>query len=144
MILLNKNTYMEIYRHDNVKAFEQRYLPESANLYGENHLNQMILFKEILLNQLAGGKYFPNLIINTVNGGPTMELNAQEWMHNVFNPFLSENNFTTKAYCLGDEILSKESVRITAEDNSNSTFNFNFFSTLEDGLTWLEAQNLTL
>ncbi len=141
MTLLEKNEFVEIYLHNDIKAFEQRFLKPSSDLFGEKYIDQMKLFGNVITQQLNAGINFPNLIINTTQGGPTMEPLVQDWMHSVFYPFLEEKKITTKAYCLGEEILSKLSVELTADDKSNSPFKYDFFATLKEGMEWLKAQN---
>ncbi len=142
MTLLLENDFAEILRHDNVKAFELRYKPTSVNLFGERFIEQMTILKDQIIEQAALGHTFQNLIINTINGGPTIEPEVQEWMHSTFYPLLIENNITTKAYCMGEEIISKLSIELTADDKSNSSFKYDYFSSLEDALKWIKNQNI--
>jgi len=144
MIKIAENEYVEIYRHDDIMAFEQRFKAASEDLFGKGYIEQMKLFGEAIINQKNEGHNYPNVIINTTKNGPTMEPEVQDWMHETFYPLLAENKITTKAYCLGEEILSKLSIELTAGDNSNALFRFKFFSNLEEGREWLRIQNLTL
>lgn len=142
MIVLLENDYVTLYRHDDIKAYEQRFKPESVELFGKSYINQMKIFGEEIEKSQRESRDYPNLIINTTNGGPTMEPEVQEWMHSHFYPILSANNITTKAYCLGQEIISKLSVELTAEDDPNALFRFKFFATLEEGIDWITEQNI--
>lgn len=144
MIKLEEDDYMEIYRHNDIKAFEQRFKTASGELFGAGYINQMKIFGDIIVKEKSQGHDYPNVIINTTDNGPTMEPEVQDWMHSTFYPLLVEQKITTKAYCLGEEILSKLSVELTAGDDPNSLFKFKFFSNLEDGIEWLRVQNLTI
>ena len=144
MILLDENEFMGVYRHDDINAFEQRFKNASIDLFGEGYINQMRIFGKLIGSEIESGHAYPNIIINTTENGPTMEPEVQEWMHNTFYPLLVDYKITTKAYCLGEEILSKLSVELTAGDDPNSQFKFKFFSNLDDGIEWLRVQNLTI
>lgn len=144
MTLLEENDFVKLYRHDDIKTFEQRFKNASGDLFGKGYISQMEIFGNIIINQINQGYKYPNIIINTTENGPTMEPEVQEWMHTKFYPLLVENNITTKAYCLGEEILSKLSVELTAEEDPNALFKFNFFADLASGMEWLRTQNLTI
>ncbi|MEP1097142.1 MAG: hypothetical protein ABJG78_18655 [Cyclobacteriaceae bacterium] len=140
MKTLFKNNYQEILLHPELGIFEQRFLPASQDLFGDDYIREVSIFGETIQKNQSDENPYPNLIVNTLNGGPTMEPKVQEFMHAEFYPMIFDAGIRTKAYCLGDEILSKLSVELTAENDPNSKFKYKFFANLEEGMDWLRNQ----
>ncbi|MFT5821269.1 MAG: hypothetical protein ACI8ZM_002521 [Crocinitomix sp.] len=136
---LFENQFQTIYLHENLDVFEQRFKSDSQNIFGEAYIKEMRIFGDYMNTHQTPDKKISKIIINTLDGGPTMEPSVQKWMHDIFYPQISENGIKSKAYCMGEEIVAKLSIELTAEDDPNAMFKFQFFSSLEDGINWLSA-----
>ena len=136
---LFENDYQTIYLHEDNNIFEQRFKSKSQEIFGEAYINEMRIFGDQMAANQTSEKEVSKLIINTLDGGPTMEPSVQTWMHNNFYPQISNIGIKSKAYCLGEEILAKLSIELTVEDDPNALFKYQFFSSLEDSINWLNA-----
>lgn len=137
---LLENDFQKVLFHDDLGICEQRFKPASEMLFGDNYIREVSLFGDTILKARKEENPFYKLIINTLAGGPTMEPKVQDFMHNDLYPKLVKAGITTKAYCLGEEIIAKLSVELTADNDPKKQFNYQFFSSLEDGIAWLKTQ----
>lgn len=138
--VLYENEYQQVLSYPDEGIYEQRFKAASEVLFGEDYIREVKIFGEQIVATQNPESPFRKLVVNTLDGGPTMEPMVQEFMHAEFYPMLVEAGITTKAYCLGAEILSKISVELTAENDPRKQFNYKFFATLEEGLEWIRNQ----
>ena len=136
MNILFENTIQTIIHHPEINTLEQLFKRESDTVFGEHYQEEMTQFLGYCQ------KYKPSqLIINNKEAGYAIEPEMQEWMHVHIYPQLSEAGVVRKAYVLGEDIINQLSVEQTATEDPNPLFEFNFFSDLDEGKTWL-AQRL--
>lgn len=136
-----KNEYQEIFLHEEEGIFEERFTEASSEIFGDAYIREVSIFGDLIKENQPEIPYH-KLIINTLNGGPTMEPRVQEFMHSTLYPKLWGYGIRAKAYCLGAEIISKLSVELTAKGNTNkeNEFSYKFCATLEEGITFLNEQ----
>ena len=139
MKTLLENEYQEILFHEDLGIFEERFKEASAHIFGKDYIREVSLFGKAIVDNQSKDKPHTKLIINTLAGGPTMEPQVQQFMHDEFYPMILEAGIKHKAYCLGPEVISKLSVELTADSDPKQQFNYRFFATFEEGVDWLKT-----
>lgn len=139
MKTLFENEYHKVLLDEDEGIFELRYSAKSSELYGDAFIREIILVGDIMEAHQTKDKRYNHLLLNTLKGGPTMEKKVQEYMHDTVFPRSIEIGITAKAYCVGEEIISRLSIELTSENAPNSQVHHKFFSTREDGWTWLKS-----
>lgn len=139
MKILLETEYQEILFHDELGIFEERFKPASSEIFGKDYIQEVSLFGRAIVENQPEGQPHSKLIINTLAGGPTMESQVQQFMHEEFYPTILKAGIKHKAYCLGSEIVAKLSVELTADNDPRKQFNYRFFATLEEGIEWLKT-----
>lgn len=137
---LLETEYQRILMYDDLRICEQRFKKASQLLFGDDYIREVSLFGDLIIKSQTPENPFYKLLVNTLDGGPTMEPRVQEFMHHDLYPKLVEAGITTKAYCLGHEIIAKLSIELTADNDPIKQFNYKFFATLEEGIEWLKKQ----
>lgn len=133
-----QNRYMKLKFHEKVNTLEQEFLPDSAELFDRFYKEQMNIFLKTIK------EYMPSqLIINVLQGGPTMNPEVQEWMQTNFYDELVVCGVKRKAYLLGEELIAKLSIKQTAEEDPNQQFEYKYFSKHSKALQWLEEYEMS-
>lgn len=139
MKILFKNEFQEIFLDTELGIFEEQFQTASEELFGDDYIREVSIFGEMIQKNQPEDSPYTNLIVNTLKGGPTMEPKVQEFMHTTLYPKIWDAGIRNKAYCLGEEIISKLSVELTADNNPTGKFKYKFFATREEGVDWLKS-----
>ncbi|MEO9485315.1 MAG: hypothetical protein ABJG47_17790 [Ekhidna sp.] len=139
MKTLLENEYQEILLHEDLGVFEERFKEASSHIFGEDYIREVSFFGKAIVENQSKEQPFSKLIINTLAGGPTMEPQVQQFMHEEFYPMILKAGIRHKAYCLGPEIIAKLSVELTVDNDPRQQFNYQFFATLEESMAWLQT-----
>lgn len=123
---------MKLNFYDKLSVLEQEFLPESQELFDKFYIEQMLNFLEAI-------KYYTpaQLMINILQGGPTMNPEAQLWMQENFYVEISKYGVKRKAYLLGEELIARLSIKQTAEEDPNPRFVYQYFSDKDKAIDWL-------
>ncbi|MFD1553534.1 hypothetical protein DNU06_07615 [Putridiphycobacter roseus] len=125
-----ENDYFYFLRQEHLRTYEVKYKPSAYDIYNtaENQeITDLIIF--YIKEQIKAGYRYKSIIINTIEGGTTIAQKSQEYIHKVLYPFLLAQNIQNKLYCLGEEVISKLSITLTAETADSKKFNNQFFAT---------------
>ena len=138
--IIFENDFQQVVVYNELGIYEERFKAISAELFGDSYIREVTLFVDMVIAANEDGKSIQKLIISTIEGGPTMEPRVQDYMHEELYPRLAQSGVTAKAYCLGEEIISKLSVELTADSDPNKLFDYKFFATIEEGIDWLKSK----
>ncbi|MDX1350874.1 MAG: hypothetical protein R3279_11525 [Putridiphycobacter sp.] len=135
-----KDAFMVLYRDDQYQFYEIRYTPNAFNLFKIEDAktvinNSMIAFQK----EIDKNHNYQILIINTLDGGPTIERQTQEYVHSVLFPFFIKHGIQTHLYCLGEEVISKLSMSVTAEKYQSEDIQSHFFARYKDCIDWIKT-----
>ncbi len=137
-----QDKYMSIYRLDELGTFEIKYSVNAFDLFDFNDAVKVI--DQVMIEikkQLDAGFTYSIILLNTLDGGPTIEHQAQNYVHTQLFPFYLKNNICTKVYCLSEEIISKLSMTVTAEKDPSKKFTNVFFSNYKDCIEWISKRD---
>lgn len=141
MTSIHKSNYFELIVHPEIKTFEARFFKDAEKLLDEKFRVEYTLLTRLLDENQTKDDPFSNLLVNTLAGGPIMEPVMQKHMHEIVYPKFWEVGIRTKAYCLGEEIISRMSVELTVQQAPEAKFQDRFFGSLEEAKEWLASLN---
>ena len=138
-VLLYDDKYFSILRHEHLKSFEIRYTETAFDLFHFVEIKKITdLVIKLLTQEIANGHKYGIWIINTIEGGPTIEKVSQKYIHDIFFPFLFENQIMTHLLCLSEEVISKLSMSLVAETDPTEQFNIQYFSKYQDCISYIK------
>lgn len=134
MTVIFENEYMRLNSYEDFNTLEQEFLPASEELFDKFYIEQMIIFLDAVKRLKPA-----QLMINVLNGGPTMNPEVQNWMQNTLYKELILCGVKRKAYLLGEELVARLSIKQTAEEDPNQDFDYAYFSDRNKAIDWLLA-----
>ena len=134
-----ENKYLSILRQEHIKAFEVRFSEAAYDLF---HIaDAKALVSEMMTSfekQFKAGFKYNILILNTLNGGPTIIEESQNYLHETLFPFYLKHHINIHLFCLSEEVISKISMTLTSERDPEKRFENHYFSKYTDCVAWIK------
>lgn len=133
MKLLFENENQQIYLHEDLSCIEQRFKPKSKEIFGKEYIKEIRVLGLYVNMHQSPDKHISKLIINAIDGEPSMEPFVQTWKNNHFYPQIFKAGIKCKAYC------NKEMNNRYSTDDSNKIFQFELFDSFEESVNWVQS-----
>lgn len=137
-IIFYEDQYLSLIKHEQLKAYELKFKVSALDLF---ELSDAEKITAIMISKFESvmkvGDNFEIVIINTLAGGPIMVKEVQNHIHETLFPFYIKHNLKTHLLCLSEEVMSKLSMTLTAEDVPTNELTIEFFSNYDDCIAYI-------